>query len=259
MMEVRRRDRRGKWQLHTIYTIAEANDEQIDHRHWRDAEVGDEGLWFCSDDGYVGQCLSVREYPRKRPTKAHPEVVDRFISLTVGRGVDNKWGKLTFQAPGTVGVKHQFKKRRLIAQLVADFMIKGTPIDWEALGTIWRPTGRPEWKKVNAQRLCSSERMKSMIKDEVSKALASSPWSVDRVLRRYNQLYTKNVKTKPEFAKEILDKMAQFLDMEPDKQNMSIRTSFNMGNVSPSGYLPADADEMDRMAAVSPANPQIAQ
>lgn len=256
MMEVRRRDAQGHWHLHTIYTIAEANDARIPYTYWKDAQSGDEGRYFCSDDGYVGECLSVKQYPRHKTDKAHPEPLDTFVRLSVGRGVANQWGRLRFELPGTVGEKKQLKKKVMIAKLVSEALLTGKPVDWEVVGNIWRPNSG-EWKHVNAKRLVGSERMQNMIKDEVAKALAKSPWSVTRVLARYNNLYNANRKRDPEFAKSILDRVATFLDMEPDKQNMSIRTSFNMGGVSPAGYLPADADEMDQLNAAAPVQGQL--
>lgn len=249
MMEVSRKnpDNSG-WTTHTIYTVQEANELGIPHKYWRDAQMGDEGKYFLSDDGLVGKCLSVRQYPRTRPDKAHPEALDRFVRTSVGRGVDNKWGKLVFSVPGQSGKNKQIKVKRIIAHLAAQFIMRGKRIDYQALGTIWRPHSPDLWKVRNVKRLISTEQMQTMIKDSVTKALADSTWSVGIVLERYDKLYQKASKSDQHLAKAVLDKLADILDMEPERQQVRMNANFNMGNTG-EFLLPAGADEMDQLNA----------
>lgn len=252
MKVVPRRMADGTWKTFHMYPEQEAKDLNIPYKPWREIQLGDEGKYFLSDDGWVSECLSVKKYKRNHVTKAYPDPYNTFVRLVCGRGVvhDNGWGKLIFQVPGHVyGEKKDLKRRQLVAAAAADMIVKGNPMDWDALGLLWRPNSG-QWKIKNVQRLLSTERMKEMVKADVIKSLQGSQWSVRRVLNRYNKLYLTGLKKGDlNFAKDILDKISVFLDMEPDRQTVSWQGKFDMGNSQP--LLPEDADEMDAQASLA--------
>ena len=255
-MEVRRRIHpiggKQHWKTFQMYTIEEAKAQGISFTFWREISGREDiGKYFLSDDGWVSECLGYWKYKRKKTNSAHPDPFDVCIRLVCGRGWINvkAWGALKFKPPGEVydWMVKDIKQKKLIARTAAEYIVRGQKIDLDQIGLLWRPNSKV-WMKVNARRLLSTERMQEMIKEEVAKAAVGGPWTIRRVLSRYNSLYVQSRKEKPQFAKEILDKISSILDMEPDRQQVSTRMNFNMGGAQGS-LLPGDADEMDAIAA----------
>lgn len=125
---------------HHVYTIDEAEDEGLLWVHWRHGREGD---WVCSDDGYVFECLAVREYVDNRRSK-----VSRYDVYTIffyyGFSRVSSWqngfkASYRFKGMNTLDGKswsERFvgsKKGRQFVKLVAAMMLEKT-MDLMVLG-----------------------------------------------------------------------------------------------------------------------------
>ena len=150
-----------------VYTSSEADADGIFFKYWQDCDNGDFG---CSDDGYVGECISRKSY------KNGTEVSMSYGKMWIGshrkllyepRRVSGNFATVSHKTFEEVEGKSDRAKRAV--NVYTMMMLSGSPIDWEMIGKIYRKDQkRPD---LTAKRLFKQEVIKHMVDERIDKAL----------------------------------------------------------------------------------------
>jgi len=153
-----------------IYTASEADDRGIAYKPWKEVDVGDMGI---SDDGYVGICLSRKEY-KKKIGNSKAKV---FIRLSHGVGWVTKTSKLLYEPNRAMnrytainpriwvdGELRRTRTKNLINAYV-EMLLSDKGIDWEQLGKIYRPD--QQIPAATVRRLMKREEIQTVVEAKV--------------------------------------------------------------------------------------------
>jgi len=173
-------------QPHTVYTIAEAVEAGIPFRPWREARAGE---WASSDDGYVGECFSVREYTDKRK---HTRTL---VACSFGQAWVCKGSLIEFEKRRANGSLHSVSSgtwldrevrryRTQSAIMVYVQMVLTGRIDWDVVGKTYRPD--QAIPAATVKRLFKQGKVRTMIENELKRVLRNKgideAYLIDRVI-----------------------------------------------------------------------------
>jgi hypothetical protein len=166
-----------------VYTVGEADKENISYKHWKDVDTGEYGM---SDDGYIGLCLRKATYTDKHGrTKSN-------VKMSYGTQWISPNSKLLYEPNKEAGIYGQVKPTYWIEKEKRTTRLKNTvsayatmqlvngQIDWEKLGNIYRPDQkRPD---ITARRLFKSKEITDMVEEKIKELLANKGVNKDSVL-----------------------------------------------------------------------------
>ena len=199
-----------------IYSQEEADAEGIKYLPWREARPGD---WGLSDDGYVGECLTVKKYGGSLE-----------YAFSFARLWGSKNAKLNYLERKATRSYHMVstkpwaerevtrgRAKRFILAYVMMFMAGGK-IDWKKLGLIYRPDHKNKNPARNAQYLFKQEAFKRMIQEKMIEVFKDKNLTEGDVIDMFKEAYDKakntgNVKEMRKVAEDFRD----LLDMLPEK------------------------------------------
>tara|TARA_R100001082_G_C4363356_1_gene160513 strand:+ start:2358 stop:3107 length:750 start_codon:yes stop_codon:yes gene_type:complete len=198
-----------------IYDKSESKDNRIDYKYWKDCDADDYGI---SDDGYIGKCLSRKDY--KSST---------LVTMCYGVNWVNKSSKIFFLKNYGMGIycmtnpKHwveaELNKKRFkdtISAYVAQLTSSGK-VDWNVLGNIYRPD--QEIPAMTVKKLFKEEKVKSMVKDELKKVLTDKGINEDFVLDTIlDAIEIAKVKQDPSNMLKASSELSDYLQMKPEKR-----------------------------------------
>ena len=150
-----------------IYRESEAQDKNIDYKYWKEANAGD---YAISDDNYVAQVISRREYASNHST---PNIYLRFPwgytfynpkYKSKKLNVKGRKTNVTMSGKSYIEVKSGQDKMKNLATMFAVKPDYDLAIEW-AMGAV-TDSERRKWK-----RTMKSEVFKNMVQDELQKLL----------------------------------------------------------------------------------------
>ncbi len=218
MIEIERIYQRKK-QKFQIYTKKEAEDKPMFFLYWKDADKGDYAL---TDDDYVMECLSRKEYTDKNGN------VKTFIKLSGGVGWDTMSAKIHFKlnhsyntytktnpAKTWEDIEVRSTRGKNTITTYANMMLNGG-VDFEKLGKIYRPDDKiPE---ATVRRFLKNKRVKMEVEKKVKEILLeksiSKEFAIDNLIRALEMAEHKG--DVGNFLKAN-DQVMDLLEMKPNK------------------------------------------
>lgn len=219
-MDVIRRKFRGEEREFIVYSQSEADDAGIKYSHWKEAK---EGEWALSDDGYVGECLSVMG-----PYTNYQNYKRYFMVFSYGKAFKCHSAKLNFldhKATNSycwIGTNDWATKesrttrgKRFITAYVMMFMA-GESIDWKKLGLIYRPDRKGTAPARVAKRLFKQEAFKEMIQQKMIEVFKGKNISEEDVIEMFQDALAvaKDKKDAKEMRK-VAEDFRDMFDMNP--------------------------------------------
>ena len=142
MIKIKRRINR-KTSEYPVYTKQEADDRNIKYLYWKECDTGD---WGLTDDEYVSECVSKKDYTDKNGyTKT-------FIKLTCGVGWCSSFSTIKFELnheyecysktnPAKDWKQQEINTTRAknTINTYANMLLSGNKVDFDKLGKIYRP------------------------------------------------------------------------------------------------------------------------
>lgn len=161
----------GKTQKYVIYKEAEATAAGIPFKPWREASPGE---WALTDDGWVGELLSVKEYVDSyRKTRLFKKFSFAVIFQTKNNRLLYEPRRLfknfsSTKAQSWDDIEARRTRTKVTVQAYVKQMLAGK-IDWDILGKMYRP--KQEAPEKTVRRLFKSERIQKMVSEELDKVL----------------------------------------------------------------------------------------
>ncbi len=160
----------GHKKIYPIYTKEEATKHGIEYKYWKECEQGEYGV---SDDGYVSECIYIKDYEKARY---------RYANFAMGVSWINKYAKILFEenkAYGSYGKLNPalswqereaktLRAKRAVKAYVTQ-LLSDKPIDWDAIGKIYRKDQKTPAATV--RRLFKEEKFKNMIDKKIEEVL----------------------------------------------------------------------------------------
>lgn len=184
--------------VHNVYTVDEADEAGVDYVHWRD---GRDGMWVCSDDGYVLQLLQRKEYYDSRRSK-----ISRVDLYTVfywfGCARATSWAKKLFIHRHLKGMGHitgktwqeafvSSKKGRRFIKMVAAMMLNKHMDLWILGELVGYDRKYPDSTRVMVRRLLRDRLIENAIMIQMSEFLKDKGISYDTVIDDYKEILGK--------------------------------------------------------------------
>ena len=153
---------------YTIYTLDEADKEQIPYSHWKDAG---EGEWALSDDGFVSKIITKKSYPTKN------EVDNIYLRFAWGYhffnpkykgkelNVKGRKSNTTLSGKRPIEVKAKQERMKNLAMVYAQTMHTGDTIK-KVCGEV-----KPGEER-RIKRYMRTETFKDMVREELQKLLS---------------------------------------------------------------------------------------
>lgn len=158
---------RSKWGVgHLVYEKKEADEQNLQYTHWKEAKIGE---WCISDDGFVAKVLDRRVFKK-----------GEMVILPYTRSFCGKNDKILFSKcqnytnlNGKSWQDAEIKKKRAknTIRVAAMMTLTGT-LDYEKLGQIYRPDQRIPAATV--KRFLKQRETQAMIREEIATQLVES-------------------------------------------------------------------------------------
>ena len=224
MDEITRELRTGR-RTFRVYTKEEAEELGIQYKPWEQASAGD---WVLSDDGYVAECYSCKEY--RKVSKKGKIRVDRFVRLAFGAywvnkntkceyGLRRMTGDFCSTRPQPWGERESRRKHvKHVIRLYAQMWLNNT-VDLVKLGKIYAPKQRiPE---ASIKRLLRQPEIKEMVSKELKKIFAENGIDEKYVLELYKGVAKKaGEKENLSTLLRVADTLADMLRMTSETQDV---------------------------------------
>lgn len=202
-----------------IYTKDEFDKEKKPYIYWKEAETGD---YAITDDNYVMECLSKREYTDKNGN------IKTFIKLSGGVGWDNMASKINFElndayktytktnpAKSWEDVEITSTRGKNTVDIYANMLLNGN-VNFKTLGNVYRPKDKiPE---ATVRRFLKNKRVKMEVEKKVREILGeksiNKEFAVDNLIRALSMAEHKG--DVGNFLKAN-DQIMDLLEMKPNK------------------------------------------
>lgn len=227
----------------TIYTQEEADAHGIEYKPWRQGR--EPGEWVMDDGGWVSQVIraklyhvgKTKKYPKWRITLSYGPFFATRQRLDYAEWADYKPDYKAQEA------KKARSKRtaKAYAKVFMEREGRLTPEDLRTLGRLYRADQKiPE---ASLKRWLKIEQVQNMIAQELAALLSKKGVEKGDIIDRYNTVYDAAItEGQLSVAKSVVDKLADMLDMKPDKTQVS-------GGIEMSGVsfpeIPEWAGDMD--------------
>jgi len=176
-MDVIKKRRKGKREQYKVYHKLEADELQIQYKHWQEFDTIKEGDWVLTDDDYICEVIQIRSYKNKKAQ------VNREYVYSIGRMWESKTNKLEYLPRkelhnfSTVKpqshVERELKTRRAKDTIMAytQMMLSGK-VNYEMLGNIYRPDQLvPE---ATVRRFLRQDKVREQVAEELEKILVDN-------------------------------------------------------------------------------------
>lgn len=223
----------GHWveKVFWIYTKEEADALEIAYVPWRDGREEDQ--WVIDDAGWVSQVIraklyhigKTKKYPKWRITLSYGPFFATRARLDYTEWADWKQDYDKYEA----GRSRSKKTAKAYAKLFLEREGKLTEDDLRLLGRFYRADQKvPE---ATIKKWLRIEKVQSMIADELAKLLAGKGIGKGDIIDRYNVVYDAAIgEGQLSVAKSVVDKLADMLDMKPDKTHLE--AGLQLGGIS---------------------------
>lgn len=227
MYEITRNHKRAdlpKHKVYKIYTEEEAKEKGIEYKHWKEVEVGDQGKWCLSDDGYVAEVIAVKQYKPKYQNRLAYDLylpyTRKFVTkIYKGEKVEflPHWKTQCWRSTPNENWENSLKGRRWrsFARVWALMTINGY-VDYNLLGKIVKPYHRvPEWyatkklKNAKVEKICMRELTKLL-----EERGAGQGETIDMILKAAK--YAEGAKSSKDML-AVAKTLAEMHGMEPKK------------------------------------------
>ena len=163
----------GKKREFVVFTKEEADEEHIAYVPWREAKGGDLAL---TDDGFVGDCLSVTTY-RNNMGKFY-----LYKNFSFGKAWMSPNSKLLYgprrfikdysHVTPRTWQEHEVKRTRTknAVGLYTAYIMAGQPVDWDKLGMVYRKDQKVP--AMTVRRLFKQEKVREMVNKEIARQAA---------------------------------------------------------------------------------------
>lgn len=203
-----------------ILTKEEADVRKIHYKRWYECEPGEYGL---TDDGYV-------LYTRRKRLLAGPRGSAWIFGYKhvaskawTGNGKHTHFSYGDSQIAGQHWVTQELGKKRTrdVIRTYVTMLLTGT-VDWDVLGRMYRPD--QQIPRATVKRLFKQEKVKDLIRQEVTQALAKKNISEESVLDMYIEAHGV-AKSKQDAATmtRVAEDLTEILDMKPGKETRSVQ------------------------------------
>jgi hypothetical protein len=210
-----------------VYTKEEAEERGIQYKPWTEGVAGD---WVLSDDEYVAECYSHKEY--RMVSKKGKIRIDRFVRLAFGAYWVNKNTKCEYglrrmtrdfntTRPQPWG--ERVSRRKIVKHVVRIYaqMWLNNKVDLVKLGKIYRPKDKiPE---ASVKVLLRQPEIKEMISKELKKIFQDNGIDEKYVLELYKSVAGK-AKEKENLSTilRVADTLADMLRMTSETQEQEM-------------------------------------
>lgn len=250
-----------RWRQSIVYSEDEARAAGINYVYWR--------KWYpdvthiLSDDGFVVEVLGVNRMasPRNKADLIRLRVPRTKVFLTQAKpflwNVDHARNL-------SIGELRRRRARLTIAIYVR--MLLRHAVNFDMLGALYSPNSKNPSLRV--RMFLKHEETEKMVRDEVAKAMLGAGFDVPGVAKEYRELIEmcKEKKDRENF-RLTLEKLAEMLDMMPERQLNTRNVNMNLGGSidltqltgeSEGGKLIEEAEaEMQRALEVKNATIQV--
>ena len=219
-METIQRRIAGKIQEFTVYSKIEAPARAV---YWKDAHEDD---WAITDDKYVGKCLSRKNYTDSQGR------VKTIVKLTCGVQWVTGSSRLLYEPNKEAGIysmvkpkpwqERESKKKRTknVVNAYVGQVMGGKQVDWEKLGTIYRPDQKIP--RATVKRLFKQEVIKDMVEEKLKEIMNSK--GIDKGFVLDTILKAIAIAEEKQDVSNMLRAAENFVDMLEMKPNKKITT-----------------------------------
>lgn len=220
-----------------VYTKEEADELSITYKPWAEGVAGD---WVLSDDGYVAECYSFKEY--RMVSKKGKIRIDKFVRLAFGAYWVNKNTKCEYglrritrdfctTRPQPWGERESRRKIvKHVIRLYAKMWLNNT-VDLAKLGKIYAP--KQLIPEASIKRLLRQPEIKEMVSKELRKVFQENGIDEKYVLELYKKVAGKaEEKENLSTVLRVADTLADMLRMTSETQEQEQpRTGLLAGSV----------------------------
>tara|TARA_B100000902_G_scaffold179639_1_gene172733 strand:- start:18 stop:800 length:783 start_codon:yes stop_codon:yes gene_type:complete len=211
---------RKKHKFH-VYTKSEVDkDPDMGYCYWKDVESTSQ--WCLTDDDYVMECLSIKEYTDKNGN------IKTFIKLSGGVGWDTASSKIHYELNKAYGIYAKTNpaksweeqeigstRGKNTINAYANMMLNGN-VDFKKLANVYRPKDKiPE---ATVRRFLKNKRIKMEVEKKVKEILTeksiNKEFAVDNLIRALDMAEHKG--DVGNFLKAN-DQIMDLLEMKPNK------------------------------------------
>jgi hypothetical protein len=210
----------GKVREYPVYTVEEAKFDSI---YWKQAQDGD---WAKTDDGYVAECVSRKEYTDAKGR------IKTLVKLTCGVQWVTNTSILLYERNRDANIysmvkpkswqEREAKKSRTknaVSSYVAQ-VVNGQKPDWEQIGNIYRPDQKNP--PATVRRLFKQEVIRNMIEEKLKEVLVSKGINKGFVLDTI--LDAIEIAKEKQDVSNILRAAENFIDLLEMRPNKKITT-----------------------------------
>ena len=222
----------GMKKTYIVYTKDEADADNINYKHWKEAEPGDYGL---TDDNYVAVCIGKKVYTDKQKRQS------AFVKLSCGVGWVSKNTQLLYEPNRDFGlysqvkpdywVKKEIRSTRFKNAVVAyvEQLLSDTGVNWDIIGNIYRP--EQKIPAATVRRLFKQQEVRDVVEEKLKGILSEKGITQEKVL----DLYEKGLlmaETKIDIGNyiKIIDTYADLLEMKPGKKITTESVEFGISS-----------------------------
>ena len=222
----------GMKKTYIVYTKDEADADNINYKHWKEAEPGDYGL---TDDNYVAVCIGKKVYTDKQKRQR------AFVKLSCGVGWVSKNTQLLYEPNRDFGlysqvkpdywVKKEIRSTRFKNAVVAyvEQLLSDTGVNWDIIGNIYRP--EQKIPAATVRRLFKQQEVRDVVEEKLKGILSEIGITQEKVL----DLYEKGLlmaETKIDIGNyiKIIDTYADLLEMKPGKKITTESVEFGISS-----------------------------
>tara|TARA_Y100001938_G_scaffold55276_1_gene77100 strand:- start:8192 stop:8986 length:795 start_codon:yes stop_codon:yes gene_type:complete len=222
----------GMKRTYFVYKQVEADNEGLDYEHWKEASPGQYAL---TDDGYVGSCISRKDYTDKQGRSK------TFVKLCCGVGWANNKAKILYEPNKEFGLYSQVKPDYWIRREIRttrfknavtayiEQLLSSKAIDWTVIGNIYRPEQRiPE---ATVRRLFKQQEVKEVIEEKLKKVLQEKGITQDMVLDLHLEaINVARDKKDPSNMLRATENLMDLLEMKPGKKVITESVEFGLSS-----------------------------
>jgi hypothetical protein len=210
----------GKVKEYSVYTLEEAKEDYV---HWKLAEEGD---WASTDDGYVAECVSRKEYTDAKGR------VKTLVKLTCGVQWATNTSNLLYEPNKEANIYSMVKpkswqdreaKKSRTKNAVSAYVtqvVNGQKPDWKQIGDIYRPDQKNP--PATVRRLFKQEVIKNMIEEKLKEVLVSK--GIDKGFVLDTILDAIEIAKSKQDVSNILRAAENFIDLLEMRPNKKITT-----------------------------------
>ena len=210
----------GKVREYPVYTVEEAPFEAM---YWKQADNGD---WAKTDDGYVAECVSRKEYTDAKGR------VKTLVKLTCGVQWVTNTSTLLYEPNKEVNIYSMVKpkpwqereaKKSRTKNAVSSYVtqvVHGQKPDWEQIGKIYRPDQKNP--PATVRRLFKQEVIRNMIEEKLKEVLISK--GIDKGFVLDTMLNAIEIAREKQDVSNILRAAENFIDLLEMRPNKKITT-----------------------------------